>query len=291
MSRIYVCNSYCDSVSVINCDTFKEVKRISLKDLKERVGPHGICKYKENILTANKYSNDISFINTDHYNIDNYFIGNSCSDIKVIGDMAYISCSDSNDIKVFDLIYHKIDFRIPCGNCPKSICVMEESHILAVNNFMDNSISIIDYLNYENKRDIFVGGYPSKVAYCKDLNLYIVLVSLIGKNKNGYLKILDGNFKDKCHINVGRSPLDVCIYDNKAYVSNFEDGTVSIIDLITLTEVGKIRICGMPRGMLLEGNNLYIADYYGNCLYKIELDSLQKKKIDIGKEPVSMIIS
>lgn len=290
MSRIYVCNSYSDSLSMVNCDTFKELKRINLSSFKQRVGPHGICKYKDNIITANKYSNDISCINDNHYQINNYFIGNSCSDLKVIGDMCYISCSDSNDIKVFDLTCHKIDFRIPCGNCPKNICVNENSHILLVNNFMDNSISVIDYLNHEHKNEIIVGRYPSKVVYCEYLDIYLVLVSLIGKNKNGYLRILDGNFNYTCDIELGRTPVDICAESGKAYISNFEDGTISIIDLNTLMEVDKIIICGMPRGIIVKENKLYVADYYGNYLYEVDLNSLKKKKINIGNEPVSMII-
>ena len=64
MSSIVLCNTGADSLSFITLDTL-EVKKILFALSETPVGPHGIRKYKDEILTANNYSDSISIFTCD----------------------------------------------------------------------------------------------------------------------------------------------------------------------------------------------------------------------------------
>ncbi|SHK43685.1 40-residue YVTN family beta-propeller repeat-containing protein [Hathewaya proteolytica DSM 3090] len=290
MSRIYVCNSYSDSISEIDCGNMESIRKIKLSTADERVGPHGICRYKNNLIVANKHKGSISILDLSNYGKEEYYIGSNCSDVKVYKDKAYVVCSDSNDIKIFDFLEKRVQESIPCGHCPKNIHIDIENQEIMVNNFMENSISIIDLKDHENNKKVIVGEYPGKVIYSPVNNMYIVTTSFMGRRKNGYVKFLGKNFKSIGEIEVGKSPVDFCIYNEKVYVGNFENGTISVLDLMYMKKIEDIKVYGMPRGIQVLEDNLYVADYYGNCLNKINLITKEKTKTTTGNEPTAVVI-
>ena len=78
--------------------------------------------------------------------------------------------------------------------------------------------------------------------------------------------------------------------DNKLYVTNSGEGTLSIIDLNKGREVKKIYIGGMVKSIIKIGNDIFIGDYMNGRVVKINLKERIIKNITVGKEPNAMIL-
>ncbi len=287
MESLCVCNTSEDSISIIDLINFKEKSRISLKAI-ERVGPHGICKYNSEIITANNFSNSISKVNIhDDYIVSEHFIGMNCNDVKIFEDKAFIICGDCNNIICFDLIENKVIYELPCGDFPHSIAMYNQKIVTADMN--SDSITVYDSLikNGFSKR---VGAFPTKAVFNEDGKNIIVCESNIGSDKNGTISVHDtDNLNLLYKLEVGNCPVDLCVNNNICFVSNYCEGTLSILDLKALKEINKIYIGGMPRGVIKKDLNLYVGDSYKNRVCKVSLDSMEIENVAVGKEPTALL--
>ena len=67
-------------------------------------------------------------------------------------------------------------------------------------------------------------------------------------------------------------------------------GTVSIVEIASLKEVKRIKVGGMPRGIMKSDKYIYVGDNYNNLLLQLDLEVDSKKVISIGGEPTGMTI-
>lgn len=290
MKYLYVCNTSSDSISKVDIDKFIEVEKISLKQNNfQRVGPHGVCVCKDCILTANNYSNDISIINKNK--IQTHKIGMRCNDISIDKNLAYVICGDSNILTKFNLENKNIQSEIFCGELPHSINMNQNKNIIVVANMNDDSISFIDCIANKIIKTVRVGAYPTKVMFSLDNNYVFVCESNMGLNSKGSLSIISlKNFKILNRVQLGNSPIDMYCDEKYCYVSNFGDGTISIIDIVNIKKVKDIKVGGMPRGIIKFKENLYIGDNYNNLLIRVNINTESKKVISIGGEPTGMTL-
>lgn len=293
MDYLYICNTASDYISKVDLGTFSEKEKIILNNKGTKVGPHGICSWKNNIITANSYSNSISRIDLLCGKEEaNYYIGKHCNDVDVFKDIAYIICGESNDIIAFDLVSNKIIEEIPCGSLPHSIAIDKSTGVIAVSNMESDSITLITPVTNEELKEIKVGAYPTKAVFCDDGKNIIVCESNLGSDKRGTISIVS---LESCsvvdRIQVGKSPVDLWCDGLVCYVSNFNEGTVSILYLEDKEEVKKIHVGGMPRGIVKKGRYLYVGDNYSNLLIKYDIYKDNKKAIPIGGEPTGIILA
>lgn len=289
-----MCNTSSDCISSINIDKFKEDKRIILKkhNFNYRIGPHGICSYKDKLLVVNNYSNNISILDIKNgVEESSHYIGVHCNDVVVFKDTAYVICGDTNSLIAFDLLKKQIISQIPCGNLPHSICINREKKLLLISNVEDDSISLIDCTNNENIKNIRVGAYPTKALFTVDGRYILVCESNIGSDYKGSIAIISlKNYRLITKITAGSSPIDMWCNENSCFVSNFGDGSISLIDINCYREDENIIVGGMPRAIIKYGKNIYVGDSYNNLLIKVNVLSKQKKYIPIGGEPTGMIL-
>lgn len=294
LNYLYVCNTSSDCVSKVNLKNFTEEKRIFLNSssMNGRVGPHGVCGNNNRLIIANNYSDSISILNiSKEVEENNYYVGVHCNDVVVFQNNAYIICGDLNSLVVFDLINKKIIEEIPCGSLPHSICLNKEKKLLLVSNMNDDSITLIDCVNTENIKSIRVGAYPTKALFTVDGQYSLVCESNIGSDYKGSIAVMSlKNYKVINRITVGNSPIDMYCNESFGFVSNFGDGTISIIDINHYREDKKIIVGGMPRGIIKCGENIYVGDNYNNLLIKVNIEDENKKYIPIGGEPTGMIL-
>jgi YVTN family beta-propeller protein len=293
LENLYVCNTFSDNISIVDTELFNEDCKISLKNSDyTRIGPHGICFYKNKVLTANNFSNSLSLI--DLYKktqIDDYFIGMHCNDVKVIEDNAVVICGDSNSIVDFNLEENRVDGEIPCGNLPHSIDICKNSKLIVTAEMISDSITLADYTDLSNVKSIRVGKFPTKAIFSIDDEIIYVCESNIGSDKHGSISMFSySDLKLIKRINVGNAPVDMYVDKNHCFVSNFGDGTVSIIDIKQFKEIKRIYVGGMPRGIVRKGEYIYVGDNYNNLLIKINLLKEEKKAISIGGEPNGMML-
>ncbi|APC41744.1 YncE family protein [Clostridium estertheticum] len=292
MRNLYVCSTSSDCISKVNLDLFIEEEKIYLdKQNLKRIGPHGIYVYENKILTANSYDNSISIVNTYNYEIESYFIGMHCNDLSVYDNKAYVICGDSDDIIVFDLEKKNIVEAIPCGNSPHSIYICKKKDLILVANMNSDSITLIECAQNGNIKEIRVGAYPTKAVITPDGNYILVCESNIGMDNKGCINIISlKNCNVLNKIPVGNSPVDMYFNGEFCYVSNFGDGTVSILDINKYKEIKRIEVGGMPRGILEDEKYLYVGDNYNNLLFRIDKITENKKVISIGTEPTGMTL-
>ncbi len=294
LGHLYVCNTSSDYISKINIINFEEDTRIKLKsnNTNDRVGPHGICAYKDKLIVANNYSHSISVINLiKEVEESSHYIGVHCNDVVVFENNAYIICGDLNSLIVFDLIENKILEEIPCGSLPHSICLNKEKKLLVVSNMYDDSITLIDCRNNGSTKNIRVGAYPTKAVITVDGQHALICESNIGSDFRGSIAILSlKNYKVINRITVGNAPIDMYCDEKSCLVSNFGDGTVSCIDVNNYKEYKKIIVGGMPRGIIKSSGNIYVGDNYNNRLIVLNIKERDKRYIPIGGEPTGMIL-
>ena len=108
--------------------------------------------------------------------------------------------------------------------------------------------------------------------------------------EEGYLDIFSiDNLERVTRLEVGTSPIDLCEDEENIYVSNFTDGTISVIDRNELKVTNSIFVGGMPRGLISYNKKLYIGDYLKGRLIVVEENSI-KKVIAIESEPNAMTL-
>lgn len=291
MDYLYVCNTSSDNISVVDLSSFKEECKISLGvSNMDRVGPHGICVYKDKLLTANSYSNTISIVDMDkREEISNYFVGMHCNDAVIYEDKVYVICGESNYVVEFNLITNRIDEEIPCGSLPHSIQINRQKKLMVISNFESDSLTIVDLEDKKNVMQLRVGAYPTKALFTVDGNHILICESNLDADIRGNISIMSlKGFKLLNKVLVGKYPVDMYSNTSHCFVSNFGDGTVSIVDINCYKEVKKINIGGMPRGIIKMGDFIYVGDNYNNQLMRVDVKNENKKVISIGGEPTGM---
>jgi YVTN family beta-propeller protein len=291
MSYLYICNTSSDTISKVNLEDFIEVSRINLGiNNTGRVGPHGICIFKENLLIANNFSNSISILKDDK-EIDSQYVGSHCNDICVFKNNAYIICGESNSIIVFDLINKSIVEQITCECSPHSINFDYKNEKILVSNMESDSLTLIDCHDRENIKHIRVGAYPTKAVFSVNGEYIYVCESNLGGYDRGNISVISSsNYKVLYKIPVGYSPIDMDCDNENCYISNFGEGTISIVNINNYKQIKKINVGGMPRGIKKIGEYLYVGDNYNNQLLRINIESENKKAINIGGEPNGMAL-
>lgn len=290
---LYICNTSADYISKVNLNSFKEENRIPLSiNSMEKNGPHDMCIYNDKLLVANNYSNSLSIIDLKiEKEVNKFFIGMHCNGVAVYDDMAYIICGESNSMIIFNLIKNKIEEEIPCGNLPHSIHIDKQNKIAVISNMQSDNLILIDCVEKEIIKNIKVGSYPTKALFVTNGKNILVCESNIGSDFKGCISII--SLKNGSIINriaAGYSPVDMFLSEECCYVSNFGDGSVSVISLVENKEIKRIKVGGMPRGIVKLDNNIYIGDNYNNLLIEVDVFIEKKRVIPIGKEPTGMML-
>lgn len=293
MNSLFLCSTASDCIFKIDLDKFKVVNNINLKKSSgEKVGPHGICSYKDKILVVNSYGNSLSVIGLKSLvEEENHYIGVHCNDIEVINNNAYIICGDLNNVVSFDLLSRKVVEEIPCGELPHSIDIERQKKLILVANMENDSITIIDSCNKESTKSIRVGPYPTKAMFSAGGDYILVCESNLGADSKGSIGIISTkNFSLINRIPVGNSPVDMYLSPEHCFVSNFGDGTLSIININNYKGIDRIIVGGMPRGLQKRGRHVYIGDNYNNLILKVDLLQKEKTTIAVGGEPTGMVL-
>ncbi|WP_370829982.1 YncE family protein [Clostridium sp.] len=290
MSSIVLCNTGADSLSKIDLDTF-EVKKILFKFSERPVGPHGIRKYGNEIITANSYSDSISiFSGLNFEEIKNIKIGPKPNDLVKVGNKIYTICGEANSIVAYDLDQNRVLWELNIGNWPHSIDYYYEKELLFVSNLEENCTKIINLEDYQIVKTLLTPEYPTKVKISNDKKYIYICESYLGSDDNGYLDVFSiETFNRVTRIEVGTSPIDMYEDNKYIYVSNFTEGSISVIDKNLFKSVKTLYIGGMPKGILKKDNKIYIGDYLKGRLIVVEEEKI-KKIIAIESEPNAMIL-
>ena len=288
---VIVCNAGIDCLSVVDLDTY-QIKHISLDYNNDHIGPHSISFYKDKIISVNSFSNDLSIIDIKNYKyIKSIKVGPHPNDMAIINDDAYVLCGDSNSLNIIDLNTGLVKYVISLEEYPHNICISENKEYAYICNLYGDSITIIDC----NKKKIIkrIRGFnkPTKVIISNDKQKLYICESNLGISGKGKIIQLD---RDKLsymkEINLGTTPIDLYQDEEYLYVSNFVEGSISIIDVNLFREIDRIKVEGMPKGIIKNKEFIIVSDYYNGLLKIINSNNLEIKNIAIGKEPDAMLL-
>lgn len=163
--------------------------------------------------------------------------------------------------------------------------------ILVANNY-NNSISLIDYKNFKEEGNMYIGAHPNDIVAHNDL-------AYVSCGESNSLIIYDLiNERVDFEIPTGRFPHNIVLEEkrNLLFVSNMEDESISVIDYINSKEVKRIKVENTPMKISISKNNKYLyvcISYLGydrnGSIGIIELNSLELiRKVNVGLSPVDL---
>lgn len=163
--------------------------------------------------------------------------------------------------------------------------------ILVANNY-NNSISLIDYKNFKEEGNIYIGAHPNDIVAHNDL-------AYVSCGESNSLIIYDLiNERVDFEIPTGRFPHNIVLEEerNLLFVSNMEDESISVIDYINSKEIKRIKVENTPMKISISKNNKYLyvcISYLGydknGSIGIIELNSLELiRKVEVGLSPVDL---
>lgn len=287
MSYLYICNSASDRIDKININDFTLEEPIEL-NYHEKIKPFNICIDNKAFIISSFENNRIYLFKNDG-GIEEFYIGSGCSHMGLIGDKLYIICEESNTIVCFDILSKELVEVISCGISPHSLDFSPENNSIVVANTLSNDISIINLKEKEKIKNMKVGNYPVKALWYENGEKILVCESNMGEETKGELKVISLEDNKIASITIGNIPIDMCCYNNYCYISNFGDGTITIVDITKLKKVDEIEIGGILKDILVDEKNIYVEDIYYNQLVKIDKISKSKKIIPLNFEPKGMI--
>lgn len=150
------------------------------------------------------------------------------------------------------------------GNLLKGIAVDSARNRLYVSVQSNHTVAILDGATLAPLNQVPSGGQgPNGLALTEDGSKLFVVNG--GSNQVAVLDVTN-NYALLGTINVGRNPVGVAIANGTAYVTNFDDGTVSLIDVNARTVRKTTSVGHHPFLPAAVGNHAYIPNhskYYG----------------------------
>ena len=294
MDKLYICNTGSDYITELNLNSYKENK-INLTSYNEKIGPYSLDSYEKFLVIINKYNSSLVKVDkVNHQYREYYDIGAQPNDIKVYGDKAYILCGEGNSLVIFDLKNNRIEECIYSGVYPHRIDICSEKGLGIITNMLGNNIVLINCNDNSIIREIKVKHYPTKAIFIDEGENVLVCESYMGADRPGIIKKISLNTgKVLQELYTGNYPADI-VWDSsedEAYVANFNDGSISIVDVGNMREKERIFIKGTPMAILKNNKELYIGDSHSNSLLLYSLYNKKTKIIPLGKEPNGMMLN
>jgi YVTN family beta-propeller protein len=238
-NRIYTANSRSGSVSVIDGQNDK-----ILADIKVDLFPSAIDVNPETdrLLVVNRDSDSVSVIDgSTNAVIGNISVGDRPIDIAIDPNeegsksLLFVSNSASDSVSVIDGSTNAVIGTLDVREEPGDLALNSITNRLYVTNYLNNSVSVIDYyvsnneeLRNETIANIQVGDQPVSIDFNQITNrLYV------SNSASDSVSVIDGSTNAVIDdILVGTNPYGVAINTdrNLIYVANYLSNSVSVID-------------------------------------------------------------
>lgn len=119
---------------------------------------------------------------------------------------------------------------LPVGSTPTDVLITPDGKTAITVNKGSSNLSVVDLASSSVVRTIPAEVSPSKAVLTRQGE---ILVTNKGSGTVSVLNLIDGRILGR--IKVGKGPVDICLSqdESQAYVSNYQDGTLSILDVRT----------------------------------------------------------
>lgn len=190
------------------------------------------------------------------------------------GLYAFVANFSSHNISIVNTLENIELMTVPVGNGPVALNITPEGRFIYVVNESSNNVSVIDltmipkeYFRIRNKDE-------SKNEFDKDILKNAVIATIA----------------------VGSSPESISITpDGKlAYVSNYRDNSISVIDIMTNRLINTILVQEGPYSVAIapDGNRIYVVNSLSNTVSVIDTRAnIAIHTIEVGISPLAAIVS
>jgi YVTN family beta-propeller protein len=293
--KIFAANMGDDTLSVVDPENRREVKRIPLES---GSGPCDLVVWRKGLLIVQAFDNTLKYLNlTDDSFDQTIFVG--CHPNFIALDMdtkkIYVSNADSDSIYMIGQECLQLQGQITVGSMPQGIDCQPQIRQMAVANMNSHDVWLIDTNEYEVISRIQVEGYPSQVLYSKDGDHLYVCTGYLEEQKEDNVVIINiKNGKVDGKIPVGSIPMRMVeTRDIKnLLVTSTGLGELDVVDLLHGEVTKRIGTGGMAHGVILdpEENLAYVTNRDENTLSVVDWRKGEKlADISVGKEPGGLV--
>ncbi len=250
--RAFTANSRSNTVSVVDLEAGKEVKRLESPHFRY---PHGMAVHPngEIVYLTSEQKRLLLLLDVNRLEVaDEVSTDREGSHMVVLspeGDRAYISDRGSASVTMLETGNLEQIQHSPAGDGAEGIALSPDGRWLVVANRHDNDLHIFDAPSLRPSGKIPVGEGPVRAAFSPDGRWV-----LISHRASDQVYVLDfAERKIKARLKVGQEPGGIVFLPDgkKAFVANTGEGTLSVLDMQTLT-VGETYPAGEgPDGMAL----------------------------------------
>lgn len=208
------------------------------------------------------------------------------------GRRAYIAAAGSDWIAEVDAVTFEMRDKIPAPNVPLGVIPLADGESLGVSQFSIDALVRIDLGNEEETARLDVGGAPSLFAGPLPDNRWLIV-----SEKANRLTVIDGDrFEIITQFDTGNRPFPAAATADgrKAFVPNYDDGTVTVVDLWNLRVLATVAVGTKPSGgVVLPGGNTYAVAVRGeDSVALINTANHEIVKViseGIGRQPFSVV--
>ncbi|CAN3130609.1 Ig-like domain-containing protein [Mycobacterium sp. smrl_JER01] len=206
---------------------------------------------------------------------------------------AYVTDVDNRRVVVIDVASGSVVDSIRVGAAPYGITVANDGRAYVVNSD-DGTLSVIDTAtNTVLPRKLYVGNSPTSVAANADGSRVVVTAG-----NDDAVSIIDTATWTITRVSVGDGAFGVAISQNRAFVTNEFDDTVSVIDLDIAEVITTIAVGNAPTGIAVGGNRLVVTNSGSlretgdGSVTIIDLDTLTTigSPVPLGEMPTSVVV-
>lgn len=256
----YVTNTDSNNVSIVDLQTFEEVKRIDIGDSPR--GAMAIDKKRSKGFISNCAGNTISVINllTEEEVKIEVGLAPRGVEISTNNDYLFVANSGESTVSIVDLENLKEVHKIKVGRNPRQISISYDNKYVYVPNFGSDSITIIE-IDYDN---ILNSKAVDEIFLAKEAMPYHVYPDETGKllftanTFNHTISVIDSELKKVIKtINVGYNPRAVITEPSGKYllVSCEASNCISVINRTNWQEIKRIPVGATPRGLVVDTTN------------------------------------
>ena len=249
--QLYVVNSGAGNVSVVDTSQFRLLSTIPLPgsmgpaDIVFIPDPFGI---EGKIYITNRLSNDVTVVNTATRNILKLIpVGNNPSHIASDTGRKeiYVTNEDSNDLSIISTIDDTVVATIAVNRQPTGITVVKDK--LYIFNQGSNSISIVSTSQRQVVGNISLTAPPKRGINGFGGKTFIANTSVDTVTS---LNSFDVTIRS---IPLGRGPIGFAGDEvrNRLYITNYGDGSVSLMDPVAEIVLKKLFVGKNPYGLVL----------------------------------------
>jgi YVTN family beta-propeller protein len=210
------------------------------------------------------------------------------------GSHAYVTTSEgeptAGTVSVIDTATDTVSATITLGSPSFGVAITADGIGAYVTNADLGTVSLIDATTNTVSASVTVGIVPVGVAITPDGSAYVA------NSGSDTVSVIDATATVSATIAVGSGPFGVAITTDgsQAYVTNFDAGTVSVIDTATNTVSATIAVGSGPAGVAItpDGSQAYVTNFDAGTVSVIDtVTNTVSATIAVGSGPFGVAIT